>query len=138
MKRQRTFSGAPWESNVGYCRAIRVGPHVFVAGTTSQSDDGSTHAVGDPYGQARRCFEIIERALTDLGADLSHVVRTRMFVTDIDQLEDYARAHAEFFRSHPPAATMVEVSRLAEPEMLIEVEVEALVPDHPEEVSDAE
>ena len=82
---QRTFSGAPWEAQVGYCRAIRAGDHVYVTGTVSVAEGGGVHAPGDAYGQARRCFEIIAQALADLSADLSHVVRTRMFVTDISR-----------------------------------------------------
>jgi len=128
MEFQRTFSGAPWEEQVGYCRAIRCGGQIYVTGTAPVDDQGRTCAPGDAYGQARRCFELIRRALGDLGADLSQVVRTRMLVTDITRWAEYGRAHREFFGEHPPATTMVEVRSLIDPEMLIEVEADALCP----------
>ncbi len=124
MKFLRTFSGAPWESKVGYCRAIRAGDHIYVTGTAPVAEDGSCYAPGDAYAQAKRCIEIIERALSDLGAELSCVVRTRMFVTDISRWQEYGRAHGEFFADHPPATTMVEVKSLIDPEMLIEIEAD--------------
>lgn len=127
MERRRAFTGAPWEDAVGYCRAIRVGDRISVTGTAPVADDGSVHAPGDAYAQARRCLAIIERALSELGAGLEDVVRTRMFVTDIDRWEDIGRAHGEAFGEHPPATTMVEVSRLIEPGMLVEIEAEAVV-----------
>jgi isochorismate pyruvate lyase len=96
-----------------------------VTGTAAVADDGGIFALGDAYAQARRCFEIIERALVDLGADLTSVVRTRMFVTDISRWQEFGRAHGEFFSDHPPATTMVEVSSLIDPAMLIEVEADA-------------
>jgi isochorismate pyruvate lyase len=125
---RRAFSGAPWEAQVGYCRALRAGDHIFVTGTAPVSEDGSVFAPGDGYAQATRCFEIIARALESLGADLSCIVRTRMFVTDISRWEDYGRAHREFFAAHPPATTMVEVNSLIDPDMLIEVEADAICP----------
>lgn len=127
MKFQRTFSGAPWESRVGYCRAIRAGDHIFVTGTAPVDDDGRTFAPGDAYAQTKHCLEIIQRALQDLDADLDCVVRTRMFVTDISRWQDYGRAHGEFFAEHPPATTMVEVKSLIDPEMLVEIEADAVV-----------
>ena len=126
MPFERTFTGAPWESKVGYCRAVRAGGHIYVTGTAPVDEAGRTYAPGDPYAQAKRCLEIIEQALTDLGAARRHVVRTRMFVTDITRWADYGRAHAEFFADHPPATTMVEVKALIEPDMLIEIEAEAV------------
>jgi enamine deaminase RidA (YjgF/YER057c/UK114 family) len=129
MRFQRTYSGAPWEERVGYCRALRAGSQIFVTGTAPVADDGSVFAPGDAYAQARRCFEIIRLALEDLDADLSCVVRTRMFVTDIARWEEYGRAHAEFFGDHPPATTMVEVKGLIQPDMLIEVEADAVCPE---------
>ena len=126
MPFERTFTGAPWESKVGYCRAVRAGDHIYVTGTAPVDEAGRTSAPGDPYAQAKRCLEIIEQALTDLGAARRHVVRTRMFVTDITRWADYGRAHAEFFADHPPATTMVEVKALIEPDMLIEIEAEAV------------
>lgn len=126
MEFRRTFSGAPWESKVGYCRALRAGDHIYVTGTASVAEEGGVYAPGDAYAQARRCFEIIERALGDLGADLASVVRTRMFVTDIGRWAEFGRAHGEFFGKNPPATTMVEVKALIDPEMLIEVEADAV------------
>lgn len=123
----RYFSGAPWESVVGYCRALRVGDRVFVTGTAPVAASGEVVCPGDPYGQARRCFEIIEEALRGVGAEISHVVRTRMFVTDISHWEEFGRAHGEVFRDHPPTTTMVEVRALIDPEMLIEIEADAIV-----------
>ncbi len=125
---QRAFSGAPWEARVGYCRAVRAGEHIYVSGTAPVDEKGLPFAPGDAYAQTRRCFEIIDRALHSLGADLSCVVRTRMFVTDISRWEEYGRAHGELFGEHPPATTMVEVKALIDPQMLIEVEVEAVCP----------
>ena len=127
MSFQRVFSGAPWEDRIGYCRALRAGDRIFVTGCAPVADDGGCHAPGDAYEQARRCFEIITEALAGLGADRSHVTRTRMFVTDIDRWEAYGRAHAEAFGDHPPTTSMVEVSRLIDPEMLIEIEADAVV-----------
>lgn len=126
---QRTYSGAPWESIIGYCRALRAGAHIYVTGTAPVGEDGAVFAPGDGYAQAMRCFEIIEQALRELDADLSHVVRTRMFVTDIARWQEFGRAHAEAFGDRPPATTMVEVKRLIGPEMLIEVEADAVCPD---------
>ena len=123
----RTYTGAPWEQKVGYCRAIRAGDHVYVTGTVAVTDDGQPHAPGDAYAQALRCFALIERALSDLDADKRTIVRTRMFVTDIDRWEDFGRAHAEFFEGHHPATSMVEVRRLMTPEFLIEIEADAYV-----------
>jgi isochorismate pyruvate lyase len=92
---QRTFSGAPWESKVGYCRAIRAGNIVAVTGTASVGENGKTHAPGDAYAQAKRCLEIIEKAITSLSCERRHIIRTRMFVTDIKRWQEYGRAHAE-------------------------------------------
>ncbi len=130
MAFQRAFSGAPWEAQVGYCRALRAGDRVFVTGTAPVAEGGGVHAPGDAYQQARRCFEIMARALGDLGAGVEHVVRTRMFVTDISRWAEYGRAHAETFGDHPPTTTMVEVRRLIDPEMLIEIEADAVVEEH--------
>jgi isochorismate pyruvate lyase len=128
MTFQRAYSNAPWESEIGYCRAVRAGEHIYVTGTAPVADDGGVFAPGDGYAQARRCLEIIQRALNELGADLSHVVRTRMFVTDIQRWAEYGRAHREFFAAHPPATTMVEVRALIHPDMLIEIEADAVCP----------
>ncbi len=127
MERQRTFSGAPWEEQVGYCRAVRAGDHVYVTGTAPMNDDGTVHEPGDGYAQAKRCFEIIREALDELNASLADVVRTRMYVTDINHWEEVARVHGEFFGDIRPASTMVEVSRLIDPELLVEIEADAVV-----------
>ena len=127
VKRQLISSGGPWEDVVGYSRAVRAGNHVSVAGTTAAQPDGTVFGGDDAYAQARRCFEIIEAALREAGASMADVVRTRMFVIDISRWEEFSRAHGEFFREVKPAATMVEVQRLMTPEMLIEVEVDAVV-----------
>ena len=127
MSFQRVFSGAPWEAQVGYCRALRAGDRIFVTGTAPVAEDGGCHAPGDAYAQAVRCFDIMKEALAGLDADLSHVTRTRMFVTDIERWQEYGRAHAEAFADHPPTTTLVEVSRLIDPEMLIEIEADAVV-----------
>ena len=123
----RIFTGAPWEKAVGYCRAVRAGAQVYVSGTAPVASNGSVHAPGDAYAQAKRCFEIALGAMRELGAGPEHVVRTRMYVTDIERWADYGRAHAEAFGAHPPATAMVEVKRLIDPAMLIEVEVDAVV-----------
>ena len=128
MSFERAFSGAPWEKVVGYCRAVRAGDHIYVTGTVAIDDEGKPFAPGDGYAQAKRCFELIERALGKLGADLSSVVRTRMFVTDISRWEEFGRAHRERFGEHPPATTMVEVKALIAPEPLIEIEADAVAP----------
>lgn len=127
MARQLISSGGPWEDVIGYSRAVRTGKHVFVSGTTAAQADGSVFGVGDGYAQARRCFEIIERALAEAGASMADVVRTRMFVTDISRWQEFGRAHGEFFREVKPTATMVEVSALIDPAMLVEIEVDAVI-----------
>jgi len=127
LVRRNISSGAPWESIVGYCRAVRVGPHIAVTGTASVGENGAVFAVGDAYGQARRCIEIIERALHEADSGLKDVVRTRIFVTDITQWEAVARAHAEAFGDIQPATTMVQVSALIDPDMLVEIEADAIV-----------
>ncbi|MCB9746328.1 MAG: RidA family protein [Alphaproteobacteria bacterium] len=126
MTFERAFTHAPWESQVGYCRALRAGDHVYVTGTAPVAEGGGVHAPGDMYRQTRRCIEIIEGALAELGASLSEVVRTRIFVTDISRWAEVGRAHAEAFGAHPPCTTMVEVKALIDPEMLVEIEVDAV------------
>lgn len=123
---QQVFTGAPWEERVGYCRALRTGPLVYVTGTAPMADDGSVFAPGDAYAQARRCFEIITRALSELGASVRDVVRTRLLVTDISRWEEFGRAHREWVGEHRPCTTMVEVKSLIDPRMLIEIEVDAV------------
>jgi isochorismate pyruvate lyase len=126
MERRRTFSGVSWETRTGYCRAIRVGDNIYVSGTAPFDAEGKTFAPGDAYAQTRFCLQRIQKALQDLGSDCQDVVRTRLYVTDISRSADYAQAHHEFFAGHPPANTMVEVRALVDPEMLVEVEVEAI------------
>lgn len=125
--RRRTFSGAPWEAQVGYCRAVRAGDHVYVSGCAPVAEGGAVHAPGDAYGQARRCLEIVAHALADLGAGVDDVVRTRMFVTDVSRWAEFGRAHRELFGPHPPATSMVQVAALIDPAMLIEIEADAVV-----------
>lgn len=127
MPFQRAFSRAPWESVIGYCRALKAGDRIFVTGTAPVAADGGVFAPGDAYAQTRRCLEIIREALCQLDADLRHIVRTRMFVTDITRWQEYGRAHGEVFADHPPATTMVEVKSLIHSEMLIEIEADAVV-----------
>ncbi len=131
MAFRRASSDAPWERKVGYCRAVRAGAFIFVSGTAPVAPDGETYTPGDAYRQTLRCLEIVERALRELGGDLSSVTRTRMFVTDITRWKEFGRAHAEAFGAHPPATTMVEVRRLIAPDMLIEVEADAVVQPKP-------
>jgi enamine deaminase RidA (YjgF/YER057c/UK114 family) len=125
MDRVLVSSNAPWERAVGYSRAVRVGPHVCVAGTTGIDEQG--HVVGDARAQTLRAIEIIEKALVQAGAQLSDVVRTRIFVTDIEQWEAIGQAHGEVFGDIRPASTVVEVKGLVRPDMLVEIEADAIV-----------
>ena len=124
-ERERISSGAKWEPIVGYSRAVKVGNRIYVTGTTALGENGDIVGANDAYEQARQCIRNIAKALAGLNAGLEHVVRTRMFVTDISRWEEYGRAHGEFFRDVMPATTMVEVSALIDPRMLIEIEADA-------------
>lgn len=123
--RERYNSGAKWESIVGYSRAVRVGDRIYVTGTTATDEDSNIVGVGDAYAQTVQCILNIERALKHFDATLENIVRTRMFVTDICRWEEFGRAHGEFFRDIMPATTMVEVSKLIDRDMLIEIEADA-------------
>jgi enamine deaminase RidA (YjgF/YER057c/UK114 family) len=124
-------SGAPWEGTVGYSRAVRVGHHVAVAGTTSTASDGTVLCPGDAHGQALAALEIIERALARVGATMADVVRTRMYLVRIEDFDAVGRAHGSVFGEIRPASTMVQIAGLVDPAHLVEIEVDAIVDDTP-------
>lgn len=128
MERRTVSSGTEWESQVGYSRAVVAGRRVVVSGTTATDADGTVVGEDDPYRQAQKALENVRVALEEAGAELEDVVRTRMFVTDIDEWEAIGRAHRECFGSVRPATTMLEVQRLVDPAMVVEIEAEAIVP----------
>lgn len=125
--RKNISSGAPWEKTVGYSRAVKVGKQVFVAGTTAHDKDGNVIGGDDAYLQTKRVLEIIMAALEEAGADIRDVVRSRIFITNIDDWEAVGKAHGEVFGDIRPAATMLEISKLIDPRMLVEIEVDAII-----------
>ncbi len=125
-KRTKIFSGTPWEPKVGYARAVQVGEMVFVSGTTGTDATGKVLAPGDAYAQAVQTIRNIESALKRLGLGLEHVVRTRIYLTEIERWEEVAKAHVEFFAEIHPATSLIGVSRLVDPEMLVEIEAVAV------------
>ncbi len=126
IKRTKTFSGTPWEPKLGYSRAVQVGETVYVSGTTGTDPSGKVLAPGDMYAQTVQTIRNIENALKRLGMGLENVVRTRIYVTEIDRWEEVAKAHAEFFGAVHPATSLIGVARLVDPEMLVEIEAVAV------------
>ncbi|MBZ0255125.1 RidA family protein [bacterium] len=127
MSRKLVSSGSPYEGSIGFSRAVRIGNTIAVSGTAPIAADGSTAAPGDMHGQAKRCLEIIEKAITDAGGKIENVIRTRMYLTDAARWEEAGKAHGEFFSEIRPASTMVVVKELLSPEWLVEMEADCLI-----------
>lgn len=125
--RQNISSGSPYEPIFGYSRAVKVGDHIFVSGTVAWGDDGKVTGIGDMYAQTKQALRNIEKALAQAGATFANVVRTRTFVTDVSRFEEVAKAHSEVFSDIRPCATVVEVKALVDKEMLVEIEVDAVL-----------
>lgn len=127
MERNNIFSDSPWESIIGYARLVKYGQQVFISGTTSIDEKGNVVGVGDTYLQTKYIIQTIEKSLKRINANLTNVVRTRMFVTNIEEWKSIGKAHAESFKGIQPASTMVEVKRLIQPELLVEIEADAIL-----------
>ena len=128
MDRQLVSSGSTFEPKIGFSRAVRVGPFIAVSGTAPLAPGGSTVSPGDLYAQTKRCLEIIEKAINDAGGKREHVVRTRLFLKEMNNWQDAGRAHGEFFKGIRPASTMVQIVQAIDPSWLIEIEADAIVP----------
>jgi len=127
MKRKLVSSGAIFEEQIGFSRAVRVGPHIAVSGTAPIAPGGGVACPGDLYGQTRRCLEIIEKAIADAGGKREHVIRTRVYLKDMSNWQDAGRAHGEFFHSIRPASTMIQIVQAIDPAWLVEIEADAIV-----------